>query len=199
MSVSVCIPHLPVRVELLERAIASVCAQTVLPDEIIVAADVSREGAAATRNHAIHMASSSWLAFLDDDDELLPNHLELLLTVAEETRADLVYPWFEVPNGWDPFRLDGEPLEGRPFDDRARECIINQANFIPVTVLVRREFVQKLGGFPTPYTDRWPYGDCEDWGLWKDMLLHNATFVHLPERTWVWHWHGRNTSGRSDG
>lgn len=198
MTVSVCIPHLPFRTDMLARALGSVFTQRCVPDEVLVASDVSREGAAATRNRAIAMASGDYLAFLDDDDELHPQHIEVLVQTALDTGADLVYPWFDLSNGSDPFRLDGEPLEHRPFDDRARECILHEANFIPVTVLVRRELVCDLGCFPTPYTERWPYGDCEDWGLWKDMLRAGASFVHVPMRTWTWHWHGANTSGRSD-
>jgi glycosyltransferase involved in cell wall biosynthesis len=43
----------------------------------VIRHDVNRGGAAA-RNTAIRAAAHDWIAFLDSDDELLPNHLEAL-------------------------------------------------------------------------------------------------------------------------
>lgn len=199
MTVSVCIPHLPYRGDMLLEAMASITLQTQPPDEVMIASDVTREGASATRNRALRMASSEFVAFLDDDDWFLPNHLEFLHNYIVHDDADLAYSWFEVPNGFDPFRVDGVSPEGHVFDDRLRDCIINhESNFIPITVMARRELMMDLGGFPLPESDRWVSPDNEDWGMWKDMLNAGAKFVHVPVRTWVWNWHGKNTTGRSD-
>ena len=74
--VTVCIPSIPPRAAYLQRAIASVCAQTYPVSAISVAIDHQRLGAPATRNKAFFQARTEWVVFLDDDDELNPDYLE---------------------------------------------------------------------------------------------------------------------------
>ena len=196
--VVVVIPTLPGRQDLLKRAVKSI------KEDILIAGavetDTRGEGPAATRNRAVlNMlaagATPDWLAFLDDDDEFHPGHLEALVEHAEATGADVVYPWFDLNVGG---VLDNsrDPLgaEGLPFDAER----LRTANFIPVTALVRTDMFVKAGGFPQPHSEAWPHADCEDWGLWLRLLDFGARFEHLPQRTWTWHWHGKNTSGRPD-
>ena len=100
----------------INRALASVAAQTVMPREIIVVDDGSdygtyeiveawstrmeetklvifkekHRGAGATRNRALSEASSDYVAFLDADDEWLPDKLERSLSVLHETNSSIV-------------------------------------------------------------------------------------------------------------
>lgn len=199
-TVAVCVPSIPPRRELLDRALRSVTRQTLLPDEIQVEVDFERTGAAATRNRAWRRSRSQWVAFLDDDDEFLPDHLEVLMD--HRDGADLVYTWFELPEAADPLavRVAGQLRSpfGVDFGPEQAAYIKGTGNFIPVTVLVARELLEAVDGFPIPGTPRWPDAHCEDWGCWRDMLDLGAVFRHVPRRTWVWHHHGANTSGRSD-
>jgi glycosyltransferase involved in cell wall biosynthesis len=101
------------RPELLLRALDSVMKQTYAPVEIIVVVDGPSDaaalskiqqahgsirmlqlsmasGASVARNAGLNSARSEWIAFLDDDDEWLPNKLELQMRAA--LRSTLKYP-----------------------------------------------------------------------------------------------------------
>ncbi len=171
-----------------DRALHSARWQNRTVDAISIAVDTEHRGAAATRNEALAGVSTQWTAFLDSDDQWRPNHVERLLTTAQETGADVIYPWFTiVPAGADPW----PEREGQPFSSK----ILKEYNYIPVTVLARTELLHKVGGF-TPKGP--PENPCEDWGTWDALLTEGATFHHLNERTWFWWWWAGNTSGRGD-
>lgn len=207
-TVAVCIPTIPPREQLLERAIASIEAQTYRPDQVVVITDDVGAGAAATRNEAWQEANTEVVAFLDDDDEFLPDHLELCLEALVREQAGLVYSWFELV-GWDEATLerpdplatmkDGElvhPL-GVPFGPEQERHFRKHA-FIPITTVIRRHFLVKTGGYPMPGTPEWPMHDCEDWGGHLRLLDAGCKFVHVPKRTWRCHLDDtKSTAGRS--
>lgn len=171
----------------LNQAIKSVARQTRPVDAISVAVDSTHAGAAVTRTRAVHGVETEWCAFLDSDDLWYPHHVEVLLETAEKTGADLVFPWFDVPRGYDPF----PEFEGQPFN--AGELRVR--NYIPITVLVRTLLISQVGGF-TPKGP--PENPCEDHGTWLKLLDAGAKFVHHNGRTWQYLWHKGNTSGRGD-
>lgn len=183
-SITVVIPSIPPRRGLLERAISSVLGQTLPAAAISVAVDVGKEGSAKTRNRALAAVQTKWCAFLDDDDQMLSQHLERLLACAEATSADVVYPM--------PRFVGRPPLNirfGLPFDAAA----LRSDNYIPVTVLARTELLKEAKGFQCPAGSIY-----DDWGCWLAMLDLGATFVHLPEVTWLWNWHNGQTEGCAD-
>jgi len=51
---------------------------------------------AAAWNRAVELCRGEWIAPLDDDDELLPEHMGTLLDLALERRAEFVYGGLEV-------------------------------------------------------------------------------------------------------
>lgn len=186
MNITVVVPTIRPRVKLLTRALLSVRAQTLPPARVLVDEDRDRHGAAAVRNGMLRRVSTEWVAFLDDDDELLPDHLKLCARYATLSGVDVVYPGYEPVGGDDPVNCFGIPFDA---------SLLKRRNFIPVTVLARTELVRAAGGFQ-PRPDE--HGDpCEDWGLWLAMLEHGAKFAHLPQRTWRWHL-GDTTRGRPD-
>ena len=172
-------PTIPPRAQLLRRALTSVEAQIYPATKIEVAVDVDKNGAAVTRNRALFAAQTKWVAFLDDDDEMYPQHLERLVAHQLETDADVVWPWFDVIGGSDPFPIHF----GRQWDPE-------RPHSFPVTTLVRRQLAVKVGGFPD--------GEWEDWNFWLRLNEAGAKFAHLPERTWAYHHDSYNTSGRPD-
>lgn len=186
--VTAVIPSIPPRVQThLHTALDSVLQQDRAVEGISVFVDHGRLGAAKARTRALSGVGTEWSALLDDDDVWYPEHVRLLLEHAQASGADVVYPWFTVPEGFDPW----PGTEGAPFDeDRLR-----RENYIPITVLARTELLWDAGGF-TPKGP--PENPCDDWGTWDRLLRAGAVFSHLPRRTWQWNWHAGNTSGRAD-
>lgn len=190
--VTIVTPHIPTRQFELTRAIASVGAQIHQPSDIIISVDTKREGSAATRNRALAQATTPWVAFLDDDDELAPQHLDVLVHRALREGATVVYSGCQVVDNMGV----SIPLQdewgrfGKAFDPD----LLRKQSYIPVTSLVHTGLAkQALFGPPLGVQT-----DYDDWGFYLRLLDLGARFLHVPEVTWTWHHHGCNTSGRSD-
>jgi glycosyltransferase involved in cell wall biosynthesis len=180
------------RSNLLAEALASVATQLLMPDFVIVAVDTDRRGAALNRDAGLAKVDTSWVAFLDDDDRMMRHHLHVLAEHQRKTGADLVYPWFVVEGGTDPF----PQWKGVPWDNE-------HPRQVPVTFLARTAALRAVGGFSHEFS-----GECEDPGTDPDgnragedyrLILRLAAagyrIEHLDERSWIWrHW-GGNTSG----
>lgn len=191
MTVAIVIPTIPPRHGMVLEAVESVLNQAadgVIP---IVVQDRRREGAWATRNQGIAHACSmdvDWIGFLDDDDLLLSNHVETLLQVARDHDARVVWSWFDVEGGRDPFPLH----RGKPYDPE-------HPHIFPIPYLVEatamRQMFHETGGFQADPngTGNWL---IQDWpvvdALWR---ITEGAFACTPEVTWIWRHHGRNTSG----
>lgn len=192
--VTVCIPAIPPRTRngMLDRAVASVSAQTVQPaGGISCALDVRREGAAVTRERALHAARTEWVAYLDDDDSWYPHHLETLWNLAQEKGAWYVWSWFDGNNPFPGHR-------GRQFTN------LDEPHHTTMGIMVKRELSQRAGFMPHPEAP--PGWAGEDW--WHQLqcirLLREefgdevavTLFAGTAEVTWTYHVHGSHTSGR---
>lgn len=191
---------------MLAAAFASAVDQEHKAEAIIVQYDSERRGAATTRNEALKAVRTHWVAFLDSDDWLYPNHLQVLLDAAEQSGADLVYPYFDT-DGPDvlctsQFGKIVSP-EGVPFTEEQKAWMYHRGGFIPVTHLCRTDRIKRAGGFPQqgkfPVKEGNVSGDCEDFGLLLRLLDRGARFHHVPVRTWFYRQHGANTGGRRSG
>lgn len=183
--VTVCVPTIPPRSDMLRRAIRSVIAQEGVPAAALaVAIDTKREGAWTTRNRALAMAQTEWVAFLDDDDEFLPIHLERLCRWQQSTGADMVWGWFEVVGGTDPF----PHYRGVQYD-------IEHPTIVPITYLARRELLLASPGFQADTIGCW---DNQDQPVIDGLIKAGGTTFACNDVTWRWHHHGANTSGRTD-
>ncbi|MGV8972193.1 MAG: glycosyltransferase [Rhodoglobus sp.] len=193
MSVTAIIPSIPTRTTMLGQAIATVLTQERKADALVVTIDHERLGAPANRDRALAMVDTEWTAPLDDDDWLDPWHLSALVACASASGADLVYPWFEVVGGTDPF----PQWENVDWDDA-------HPHQVPITMLVRTDLLRQVGGWsaqwdPTQGEDPGMDADGnragEDYRLILRAVAAGATIVHLPKRSWRWRHHGNNTSG----
>ena len=189
--ITVVIPHIPVRQVQLLRALHSVQLQTRPAEAISIVTDNQRHGAGRTRNLALAMARTRWVAFLDDDDLFHPDHLQVLMEHALETGADVVYSSCRVVHdtlgeippehpGWDEW---GRP--GKPFDPD----LLRERSYLPVTSLVNRGLAQRSSFVP-------PEGShYDDWGFYLGLLDLGARFSHINKVTWTWTHGDHNTSG----
>lgn len=180
--ITVCMPSIPPRGVLRNAALASVNAQTIQPAAISVAIDVNREGAPATRQRALDAVNTKWVAFLDDDDMFMPQHLDHLYQHQLDTGADFVYAWFEVIGGGDPFPPTHFTNPFNP-DDPIETTI---------TTLMRTELAKEIG-FQS--LNRGEGNTGEDYRMVLKCVEKGAKISHLVERTWYWRHHSKNTSG----
>lgn len=122
-------------------------------------------GPGPVRNDLAVRAKGRWLLFLDDDDLLDPDYLDV---VGPHLRyADVVYPWC---------RVEGEPGFNPNSYWSAEE--LRQRNFIPATAMVRKRLFRQVGGFPNEA--------LEDWGLWLRLLNAGARFCCVPIECWTY-------------
>lgn len=178
--ITMVIPSIPPRGQMLARLISTIGCQTLPPEAISVAIDIGREGAGPTRTRALEAAQTEWVAFVDDDDTLLPHHLETLMGAAIATNSDVVWPWFEVIAGTDPF----PELRGRQWDAQ-------DPHMFPITTLVRTELAKEVGFTAPVHEDI----SGEDHPFFAALSDAGGFFFHVDEITWQW-WHNTgNTSG----
>jgi hypothetical protein len=200
--ITVCIATIPPRSRELRRALASVAVQTLPPSAIVVEYDHEHTGAAATKNRAAAKADTPWLAFLDDDDQFLPDHLETLAhhVVDWLPRTDPSIGWspdvvYSIPHcpGL-PGDRDPHGRYGVPFDPDE----LRRRSYIQTTSLIRRSEFVSAGGFQLPEGRVLADGSpCpyDDWGLWLSLLDRGARFLHVPAVTFVWNHWGRGAPG----
>jgi glycosyltransferase involved in cell wall biosynthesis len=196
MSISVVIATIPGRQLLLKRAIDSVLSQTMLPDEIIIEVDNERVGAPITRDKAINKINNKYVAILDDDDYLLPLHLELLFNTIEKEQVDLVYPSWQNENG--PFtHLDH--ILGKKWDN-------NDIHQVPITWMAKTSSLKDVGGFSGDFDvnnlilDEHGHRIGEDFNLIKNFVRYDKKIFHVNIKTWVWNCgHAGSTQGKPNG
>jgi glycosyltransferase involved in cell wall biosynthesis len=202
LTVAVVIPTIPGREASLERALASVHAQTRKVDQVVVERDSLRTGAAQSRNRAMQRVTTDVIAWLDDDDEFLEAHISACMRVLEQNReVDLVYPVPRMVGGRDPTAVAYQGHLRLPwgirFGKEQEAHLRRNGSFIPMTHLVRTEIVQRVNGFPEGFV--LPSGRYrgEDEAYLIELLDAGAKFEHLDRKTWRWHAHPKtSTAGK---
>jgi SAM-dependent methyltransferase len=192
---TVLVTTIPTRLDRLRTALASVEVQTLSPTTVVVQTDTERLGAPGNRDAGIAEVKTKYVALLDDDDYFYPDHLETLYSAALDTDADIVYSWFDVEGGHDPFPQNF----GKPWNP-------DEPVQITVTVLAKTEVIRKAGGYlnTDTLTDdelaSFAQGNTvgEDFRMVAAANAQGAKIVHVPKKTWAYVHHSSNTSGRPD-
>ena len=167
------------------KAVGSVLGQTLPAQSIIVEVDKYRRGAAETRHAGLMKVVTEWVAFLDSDDSFYEMHLEVLADAAFTEGADYVFSHPVTWGGYNPFEKDF----GKPWDN-------DNPRHTTITTLVRADLAKAVGflDYNRPRPGRFGVSD-EDWRFTMGCLNAGAKIVHVPQKTWLWNMHGRNSGG----
>jgi len=193
----------------LARAISSVRSQTWTDYEILVVDDGSndpvamaldgfpdarlrllahpcRRGAAAARNTGLRAARGDYVAFLDDDDEWVPQKLERQLAQFTAAPADtgLVYSGAQIVSD----RSGQVVLTRVPYPPAVQFVdLLGATVFSTSTPLIRRACFAASG----PFDESLP--GLQDRDLWLRIARH-FRFAFIPEALTIRHIHGRQIS-----
>lgn len=213
-AITIVVPHWN-RAQLLERLLSSLAAQSLTPARVVIAdnnstdlsdqvavrfgADflpsLSNQGFARAVNRGIQAASTPWVAIVNNDVELDPRCLELLLSHAEAARASFAAP--RLLQAANPQLLDGcfdllarsgcawraghGAPDGPPFTEP------REISFAPLTVaLFRRDVFEKVGLLDDRFES---YLEDVDFGLrcalagLRGLYVPSAVARHLGSAT----------------
>jgi glycosyltransferase involved in cell wall biosynthesis len=173
VAVTLVTPTISGREPLLIELARDVAAQTKPPKRWLIGFDYECRGPGRIRNLLALTADTEWLAFVDDDDRISPNHLETLVGAARPEDS-VVYTLGEV--------------EGRNWQI-PHDCTHGlRYNTIPMTTLVRSTAFREVEGFDDEHQ--------EDFSLWRRIRQRGGIFHCVHSVTWTYRFHGDNRSMR---
>jgi glycosyltransferase involved in cell wall biosynthesis len=169
---------------LLSRTLDSVLRQTLKPHEVLVVDDHSTEnlrevlgnhkvrlipsvgkGVSAARNTGVRAATGDWIAFLDSDDEWMPEKLKKQMDyLSQNPHLDFIHTnesW--IRNGkMIPQLAKHQKSGGRIFAKCTEQCVIAASS-----VLAKKEFLIQMGLFDESFIV------CEDFDFWLRIAAKN--------------------------
>ncbi len=130
-------------------------------------------GANRARNTGLKLAKGEYIAYLDDDDEFMPEKLEKQLARFTNENIAMVYCGRMMVHDDTGTEETAKSvfIEGSIYDDLMRENFVGSCSF----PLVRRKALEDAGGFDEGMKS------CQDWDMWLTIAQkHDAAFVPEP-------------------
>ena len=154
----------------LRRTFDSVVAQTYRPIHVVLVDNGSTDGSLAlcraARNRGLTCVTEEFVAFLDSDDEYIPEAVSLYMQAFESnSSADIAGCTIRlIPE-------QGKPYSAKAVFSNRVEPHLFHSTLGTVRYAVRTAVVRAVGGWPEDYM-RW-----EDWGLGIKLLLFTDRIV----------------------
>lgn len=193
-TVSIIIPTFN-RYKLLQRALNSILKQSYLDYEIIVIDDGSTDktaeiltelfpqiryvyqdnkGVSSARNKGLELAKGEWIAFLDSDDEWLPEKLTLQLGLIKSTPDYKVCHTEElwIRNGTRVNQMNKhKKFGGWIFPQCLPLCVMS-----PSSIVIHQSVFETVGNFDTSLPA------CEDYDLWLRITAkYPVLYIEEPQ------------------
>ena len=147
-------------------------------------------GVSSARNHGVSVATADWVCFLDQDDLLLPDHLEQISqAILAGTEADLFYTPRLVLSSVDGI-WNTTPALPPPGPRDLQRVLPLRCPFPPSGVCVSKRTFEQSGGF------RSRYDLAEDWEFWLRLRSVGGTFHLLRQATLCYRVHMESNSHR---
>ena len=192
------------------KTLKSISRQTVLPKKTVLVDDGSidttldevrgfhsildievvsmdkNSGPWAARNAGFERVGSPYVAFVDSDDLLLPQHIETHLSMLNDGADAVATRYFDWIAGENLIRLDP-----REFPDTSvfSQKII-QSNFMPGFFSVKHSVFHDVGKFRADVT--------EDWDFWIRFFAKGYIATSTESPTYLYRWSGDTLSRRSN-
>ncbi len=157
----------------LPRALTSVAAQTHRPIEIILV-DAAAGGIALAKaaNAGLEGARGEWLLFLDEDDEIEPEHVAQLVAAAAKEGSEVAYSQTRL--------VDGAGRTQRIFGGPYNRAFLFRSNYLAIHAVLFSRGVVDAG---YRFDETLPI--FEDWDFWL-QLSQRAPFAFTGKPTAVY-------------